>query len=256
MASYEPISQFDVTKTIIKFDARYSTSVSVTDFRPEMLENPSSGTRSRSCSIEATFVEFDRAKGLRMANAEARELTAKKSGMWTQATVGSTPEDFDTARGRRSVTVAQFHPTMLGKPAWGETDRRYPFIEIFESPDRAKALHDANSKAEQLLQDIVKSYEADFPHFSESTEGVKEDGMIWRVAMSIFGRQRCEIQIKEQPSQEIPSSPRCPAIGMNAESFNQMKARTDALLAAFDPWLNLEHHEWPPLPESSMNEEP
>lgn len=92
MAGYEPISQFDVMKTIIKFDARYSTSVSVADFRPEMLENPSSGTRSRSCSIEATFLEFDRAKGLRMANAEARELTARKSGMWTQATVGSTPE--------------------------------------------------------------------------------------------------------------------------------------------------------------------
>lgn len=182
--------------------------------------------------------------------------TADMAGFSWCFTVWMILIDFDTERGRRSVTVAQFHPTMLGKPASGETDRRYPVIEIFESPDRAKALHDANSKAEQLLQDIVKSYEADFPHFSESTEGVKEDGMIWRVAMSIFGRQRCEIQINEQPAQEIPSSPTCPAIGMSAESFNQMKARTDALLAAFDPWLNLEHHEWPPLPESSKNEEP
>ncbi|KAL9579036.1 MAG: hypothetical protein Q9212_005338 [Teloschistes hypoglaucus] len=163
-------------------------------------------------------------------------------------TVSMTLINFDTERGRGSVTVAQFRPTMLDKPAWGETDRRYPVIEIFESPDRAKALHDANSRAEQLLQEIVKSYEADFPHFSESTRGVKEDRMIWRVAMSIFGRQRCEIQIKEQPAQEIPSSPRRPAIGMSAEAFNRIKARTDALLAAFDPWLNLEHHPWPPDP--------
>ncbi|KAL8627960.1 hypothetical protein Q9189_006339 [Teloschistes chrysophthalmus] len=252
MASYEPLSRFDVTKTIITFNSRVSTSVSVADFRPEMLDSPSKGTRSRTCSIEATFVEFDREKGLRMANAKARELTAKKSGMWTQATVGSTLEE----RGRRSVTVAQFHPTMLDKPALGETDRRYPVIEIFKSPDRAKALHDANSRAEQLLQDIVISYEADFPHFSESTGGVKEDGMVWCVAMSILGKQGCEIQIKEQPAQEIPSSPRRPAIGMRAEAFNRSKARTDALLAAFDPLLNLEHHPWPPIPESSKNEEP
>lgn len=92
MASYEPLSRFDVTKTIITFNSRVSTSVSVADFRPEMLDSPSKGTRSRTCSIEATFVEFDREKGLRMANAKARELTAKKSGMWTQATVGSTLE--------------------------------------------------------------------------------------------------------------------------------------------------------------------
>ncbi|KAI4252605.1 MAG: hypothetical protein LQ352_004192 [Teloschistes flavicans] len=92
MANETPVSRFDVTKTVIKFDSRIRNSVSVANFRPEMLDEPAVGARSRGCSIEATFMELDRDKGLRMANAEARKLTAKKSGMWTQATVGSTPE--------------------------------------------------------------------------------------------------------------------------------------------------------------------
>ncbi|KAL8686625.1 MAG: hypothetical protein Q9218_006980, partial [Villophora microphyllina] len=94
MAEKNPVSRFDVTRTIINFDTRINPSMSAEDFKSDMLDQPAEGSSSRECSILATFIELDRDKGLRMAVAKAREFTsANKGGRWGLATVGSCSED-------------------------------------------------------------------------------------------------------------------------------------------------------------------
>ncbi|KAL8686624.1 MAG: hypothetical protein Q9218_006979 [Villophora microphyllina] len=166
-------------------------------------------------------------------------------------TVSKTVISFDYRRGQRSVGINDFDPTMFDEPAWGETHRKYPVIELYEDFERAKALNAANSRAEDLLQEVVMSYDADYPHFSECTGDVNEDGTIWRLAVSIFGKERCEIQVEEQPPPpETLSSPEHSERSMERERFEQIKARSKALMTAFDPLRNLEHHEWAPLSRS------
>ncbi|KAL9605729.1 MAG: hypothetical protein Q9179_001076 [Wetmoreana sp. 5 TL-2023] len=77
--------------------------------------------------------------------------------------------------------------------SWWELYREGPIHQYFSDHDPAKALAVANTKAEEVMAQAISVYSDSGD--CDTVGGVNNDGTIWRMALSLSAKQKCEVQV-------------------------------------------------------------